>query len=202
MPVIQPIVEGHGEVRAVRSLLTRIGDICLSDDYVDVLRPIRQPRGSLVHPKKDTLERAIQLAAYRLQEAGPSDGRFILLMVDADQDCPAQLGPALHGRAQATRPDIEIFTCLATVMFETWFVGAAESLSDYIGEVAPAEIPSDPEAAGAGKGWIKSRMGTYSEPIDQPRLTATFDIEASAMRCPSLRRLVERLCPAWHPTDG
>lgn len=62
MLVVQPIVEGHGEQRgAAGVLLTRIRELCEPEEYLDVLRPIRQSRGSLASTKKDTLERAVEL---------------------------------------------------------------------------------------------------------------------------------------------
>ena len=104
------------------------------------------------------MERAVGLAAYKLQQAG---GGLILILVDAEDDCAkiGPLGPLLLKRANRARADMDIACVIANVMYETWFVAAAASLGEYL-EVKPEENPIDPEGAGAGKGWIKRHMRT------------------------------------------
>jgi hypothetical protein len=76
---IAPIVEGHGEVSAVPILLRRmIAELNLAVP-IEVVRPIRQPRGSLL--KDRGVESAVQLAAI---EMGGSGAIFIILDSDGD----------------------------------------------------------------------------------------------------------------------
>lgn len=94
--IVVPIVEGHGDAEAVPILLRRIG--AAEGVNVTVKRPVRHPRGKLV--KQDDLQRAVQLAALK----GGSNG-VILVVLDADDDCAAQLGPRLLAWASAARSD-------------------------------------------------------------------------------------------------
>jgi hypothetical protein len=99
MPLrIIPIVEGHGEVAAVPILLRRIAE-ALEVQGIQVGRPIRCQRQKLMKPGE--LERAVELAALKCG----SDGR-LLLLIDGDKDCPAELGPELLARARIVRNDI------------------------------------------------------------------------------------------------
>jgi len=42
------IVEGQGEYKAVRTLLHRVWYELLGGDFLDVIRPFRQPQGTLL----------------------------------------------------------------------------------------------------------------------------------------------------------
>ena len=90
------IVEGHGEVRAVPLLLRRIAQEFDPSLVLDVLPPLRVPRSRLI--KKDELERAVEFAARKTGGRGA-----VLLLIDSDDDCPAQVGPSLMLRARQTR---------------------------------------------------------------------------------------------------
>src|SRR2546422_7828902 len=92
-----PIVEGYGEVPAVPILLRRIVDAFLPNTYAIVGTPIRIPRSKLV--KEGELERAVQLAITKLD----GEPGVVVVIVDADDDCPAVLGPALLARASRVR---------------------------------------------------------------------------------------------------
>jgi hypothetical protein len=60
-PVIAPIVEGHGEVPAVREIVTRIGLELLGGTWIDVAQPFRLDSGKMRKP--DELAKAIRFAA-------------------------------------------------------------------------------------------------------------------------------------------
>lgn len=170
------VVEGHGEVEAVPVLLRRFAD--QSSVPVDIGRPIRVPRGRLV--KEHELRRAIALAAL---QAGANGA--ILVLLDADQDCPARLGPELLAWARAERADRRIAVVVARQEFEAWFVAAAASLVR-AGRLQSADaVPMDPESLRDPKGWLSERLGRrYSETTDQPRFAALFDL-AAARQCAS-----------------
>ena len=78
--------------------------------------------------KKGELERAVELAARKIGGQGA-----IFILLDSDDDCPAQLGPALLCRALEVRSDLPIAVVLAKHEFEAWFLAAAESLRGYKG---------------------------------------------------------------------
>ena len=166
------VVEGHGEVKALPVLLRRMGISIDPDVYLEIMPPIRRPRGSLVS-KQGELERAVELAALK---ARPHGGVFVLL--DSDDDCPAELAPKLLSRAQAAGIGLPVAVILPKREFEAWFLAAAESLRGKRGLPIDLEPPRDAEEIRGAKGWLRERMAgrTYSETIDQPALAALFDL--------------------------
>jgi Domain of unknown function (DUF4276) len=178
---IVPIVEGHGEVEAVPVLLRRLAEA--NGTFVEVARPIRQPKGRLV--KEAELRRAVALAA---KQTRAGDG--ILVLLDADTDCPAAFGPRLLAWARAERADRRIAVVLANREFEAWFLAATTSLVAQGKLPAGTNAPEEPEAITDPKGWLSEAMGRrYSEIIDQPAFAARFDAVA-ARRCASFDKLV------------
>ncbi len=190
---IVPIVEGHGETESIRILLTRIWIELFGNDAIDILRPIRHPSSRLT--KVEYLRKAIELAARKLANEPDHEGQdLILILVDADDALPCQLGPELLTWAIETRGDIPIACVLPNKEFETWFVGSAHTLDEFL-TIDERGIPDDPEVSRSGKAWIENRFsrGKYSSSIDQPRLTARIDLEACRDRCKSFDKLCREL---------
>lgn len=170
---IVPIVEGHGEVKAVPLLLRRFAETFSSTGYIDVGQPIRRPRYSLVRP--GWLERDVEVAA---RNAGQGGG--VLILIDSEGEPPCRLGPELLERARGVRPGLPISVVLAHQEYEAWFLAAASSLRGQRGLPHDLESPSNPEGIRDAKGWLRDRLprgSTYSETLDQPALTATFDLQ-------------------------
>ena len=188
---IVTVVEGHGEVHAVPVLLRRIVQHLSPTAVLDAPRPIRVKRAGLL--RDGELERAIALAARRTGENGS-----ILLLLDADDDCPAELGLRLLARAAAARSDRHIRAVLAKMEFEAWFLAAAPSLAGYGGIDESIARPPDPEAIRNAKGWLSARMPPrrpYRETLHQAAFAAVFDMDAarSASSFDKLWRDVESL---------
>jgi len=204
---VAPIVEGHGEVEAVRILLERAWREIVHGDYIDVLRPIRMPRSKLLKigrrgergvttPDEREIGRAVELAAAKLR--GPFDvalPNLILILLDADYDCPKDLAPAILEATSSRATECDIVCVLAKAEYETWFVAAAESLADYLTVLPNETIPEEPEQSGARKGWIAKRFKSpsYKETVDQPRLTAAMDLKLCRQRAPSFDKLCREL---------
>jgi hypothetical protein len=189
------IVEGHGEVHAVPILVRRLAQEFAPDFFIEVLPPLRVSRSKLI--KKGELERSVELAARKTGGRGA-----IFLLVDSDDDCPAEHGPAILSRARQQRPDIPLAVVLAKREFETWFLAAAKSIAGRRGLSADLVTPSDPESISGAKEWLTANMkrgSRYREVLDQPALTAVFDL-AAARRSDSfdkcyreVRRLLQEL---------
>src|SRR5437667_10491663 len=109
------VVEGHGEVQAVPILIRRVGAVIDPTLSIDGKSPLRVPRSTLIRDRE--LERAVELAARKTGGRGA-----VFILVDRDDDCPAELGPHLLERARKTRSDLPIGVVLAKREFETWFL--------------------------------------------------------------------------------
>src|SRR5437868_3325461 len=114
------VIEGKGEVGAVPLLIRRICNEILGMFAVKMARPVRITKSKLVRPGE--LERAIQFAQSTNQAHGP-----VLVVLDADDDCPAMLGPCLKSRALALAQPGRVSIVVPKYEFETWFLTAAQS---------------------------------------------------------------------------
>lgn len=190
MGAIASIVEGHGDREAIPILIRRIGASLTPPVFPAVEPPLRVPRSKLIKPHE--LERAVEFSARR---AGP--GGAVLLILDADDDCPATLGPELQSRAFRQRANISIGTVLAKREYEAWFLAAAESLRGRRGLSDDLTSPNNPEDIRGAKVWLtahKTDGSSYLETLDQPALTDSFDL-GSARRADSFdkcHREIER----------
>ena len=180
------IVEGHGEERSARILITRVLQALGSSLHPDILPAYRLSRGKLV--KKEELERTIELMARKVG----ADGR-ILVLLDADDDLPCELGPRLLEWARSYRPDRDTSVVVANHEYEAWFLTAAESLRGKRGLPADLTPPAAPEGVRDAKGWLSHRMPDGdSETLDQPALTSVFDLNV-ARRADSFDKFVREV---------
>ena len=187
------IVEGHAEVESVPLLLRRIfAQLGVSD--VQVARPFRVKRNRIVKPGE--LERAISQTIRDRAEVGG-----IMVLIDSDDDCPAELGVQLLNRAkEATQMPVSIV--LAHREFECWFLGSKESLRGVNGIAENATAPPNPEGIRGAKEHLTLNMirgRRYLAVDDQVTFTETFNLNVARQRCPSFDkcyREVERLVHA------
>ena len=187
-PVVACIVEGHGERHAVPLLVRRIAESLSTPVYVDVPPAIRIPRTRLVRPGE--LERATKLAASRVVESQVAGGG-VLILIDADTDCAAQLGPELLARARSVAGATPVEVVLAVMEFEAWFLAALTSLRGERRIRSDAAAPPEPEAIRGAKEALRRQMtpgSAYSPPTDQPALAALMDLDA-ARAAPSFDKL-------------
>lgn len=183
---IASIVTGEGEIEAVPLLIRRIAHELAPGLHVHAPRPQRVPESRLVKPGE--LERRVEFAAR--QAPG------VLVVLDCDDGCPAQEGPALLRRAQAVRPSVPVEVVLARREFETWFLAAAESLAGRRGLLDTLVAPPEPEAIRGAKEWLRRHMKpghAYREVLDQPKLTHAFDMSTARKRSDSFDVLFRRL---------
>jgi hypothetical protein len=177
------VVEGAGEVAALPILIRRIGERLDPPIYPEVDRPVIIKRSRL-DERFGELERGVELAVRSLP--GPGG---LLILLDSDRDCPAELGPTLLERAARTRPDIPLGVVLACREYEAWFLAAAESLRGRRGLPADLEVPADPEAVRGAKEKLRRHepreRRSDKETTDQPAFTAIFDLDLARQRAPS-----------------
>jgi hypothetical protein len=185
---IYPIVEGHGEVSAVPLLLRRLIEVSQAY-HIQVARAIRRRRSELA--KESGLRSSIKLA--RLHQ----DCQAILVILDADDDCPKELGPTLRTWAAEEARGVPCEIVLANHEYEAWFLSAIESLRGQRGIRPDSGAHPSPEAPRDAKGVLEQYMRpqhSYSETADQAALTALFDMKAAYKDCRSFRRMVKAYC--------
>jgi len=181
---IQPIVEGHGEVEAIPILLRRL--LAEAQVYgVDVNRPLRGKRSQLV--REDTLRATVRVALKQ------KDCAALLIIFDADDDCPATVVSVVQKWAQDESGDLPCYVVLSNREYEAWFLGSIESLRGRRGIRQDATSHPSPESIRDCKGKLEDRMEgespAYTETGDQPALTALFDMAAAHRACRSFRRM-------------
>jgi hypothetical protein len=186
-PAIVPIVEGQSEVASIPVLLRRL--LHRSGLYeLEVARPFRVKRDRIVRPGE--LEKALALAGRSRPGAAA-----VVVVLDADDDCPAELGPRLAERCRQTCP-LPALVVVANRELEGWFLGAKESLRGIRGIRNDAAAPEDPEHIRGAKERLSSNMVAgrrYLEIDDQPAFAELVDLELAQERCPSFARFVQRL---------
>lgn len=131
------------------------------------------------------VEDAVTAAALHVD--GPGG---VLVLLDADDDLPCQLGPSLLDRARRVR-SVEIGVVVARSEFESWFLAAAPSLAGYRDLADPLDAPSAPEDLRGAKEWLSGRMAghPYEPTVDQAKLASQFDLDMARTASPSFDKL-------------
>jgi hypothetical protein len=171
-PTIASIVEGDGEVPAVPRLLHRIAAE-LGVPNLLTPTPMRISRGKIT--TGGGIERAVAAGALRVSGKGG-----VLVLLDADDDCPAEYGPLLLARATAARLDKQVSVVLANREFEAWFLAAAPSLAGQFGFPAEFPRPQNSETPRDCNGLLtkaRPKGQPYKETADQAPLTSVFDLK-------------------------
>ena len=167
------VVEGKGEVKAVPILIRRVAAIHFPELDLGIPPPIRFPRNKV--SQIGELEHAVGIAIRSINKQGA-----ILIILDSDDDCPAELAPTLLHRISPVFHNIPIAVVFAKHEFESWFLATGESLRGKRGLERDISPPDNPEAIRGAKEWLRRRMQkgkTYSETRDQAALAALFDID-------------------------
>lgn len=155
MTAIACIVEGDGEVAALPVLLRRLATWLTPDAPMPrIAPPIRAPRDKLLRRPAE-LSRHLQLAAAKCGLGG-----WILILLDADDECPAVLGADLRQRAQELVPHRPVAVVLANREFDAWFIASATSLEGCRGFSVGAQPIPLAEGPRDAKGWIRQRMSS------------------------------------------
>lgn len=189
MTPIVTIVEGDGEVSALPVLLRRFNEWKPAQVYADPMQPIRVRRDRFLN-KEEEFRRQLRLAAAKCGEGG-----WILVVLDADDDCPATLAADILRRAKEYVAHRKLSVVLANREFEAWFIAAASSIDAFRGFHLPADTTVDAEKPRDAKGWLRNRMesGVYREVLDQPAFAAKIDLQQAFDNSRSFRKL----CKEW-----
>ena len=113
------------------------------------------------------------------------------MLMDADDDCPAELAADLLKRAQSERSDLPIAVVVAAREFESWFIASADSLRERFSPGISIEVPANPESIRGAKEWLRDRLlnGKYAATVDQLSPAAKFDLRQARSASASFDKL-------------
>lgn len=193
MPKIVPIVEGDGEVDAVPALLSKLlAEMQRFDIYVgDVANA--HGCGNLTRP--GGVERFVGNACTK------SDCGAVLILMDADKQCPVELARSLSQRVEAVGVRFPVVTVIAKCEYEAWFLASLEtivgqSFGGRPGLPSGLTYPGEVEGVAAVKSWITQSLPKgriYKETLDQLAMTRLIDTDKARQRSRSFRRLCHAL---------
>lgn len=200
---ILPIVEGQTEQRCVERLLQRLwGELLSRSERLQVLEPFRARRGKLVHEDGEELGSCARKASVKLKAkaSGLADSRsMILILIDAEDDCPANLGPRLLSYAKNVLPPETIVSCvLAKRMLENWIFAGASTLAGVNG--LPVNLPPrDRFEDRSGAAWLDEQIRRahptrkYKKTIDAEAFVRNMDLQECRANSPSFDKLCRDL---------
>ena len=188
------IVEGHGEVEALPVLLDRLSAWLLPEGYRAVARPPLRTRKDRFLNKDAEFDRFVGLAGSKAGAEGS-----VLILLDADDDRPAELGRDVLERARRLLPNLPVSVVIANREFEAWFLAAAASLDEPDAFESSRWTGDDPEAPRNAKGKLALCLGrSYREIQDQPAFASRMDLAAARLASRSFRKL----CDDWTKLSG
>lgn len=197
---ISAVVEGHGDGPAVRILANRMLDSM--ERWNIRVRRVKNAKG-----KPQLIRKFENFVRYALHD---EDCRAVLVVVDADYDCPVEMAKRLSVRAVALGLQVPIAIVVPNREFESWFIAALDESPDNpvrarLQLTLDVLCPDDPDAIGSPKGWLKGNMKrprSYAETADQPALAAAVSLALGSERSRSFRRLQHALEELLAAVDG
>lgn len=178
------IVEGQGDEEALPVLARKL--LHERNSY-PVIATHRVKRNKVVKPGE--LEKAVEFASLSPDCSG------ILVVLDADEDCPATTGPTLAARAIAAATHKTVGLVLANTEFEAWAVAGIEGLRGRRGVELDAACNGDPDAIPSPKGALERMMNgrSYLETDDQAAFAQLLDHSLARTRSRSFRKFEREL---------
>lgn len=180
MKVVAAIVEGHGDVESLPTLLR------LFAPSLRIPTPVRVPKSKMLNAdtgpaNSDEIGKYSRIALANIRR---DEKALLLLLLDADSDCPATVGPSLLEAMRHTAGHAcECYAAFAVREFESWIVGGHPDI----------DVQS-PESAGSPKNRLADiNGGKYKESVDQPKFTSKINVQRLQERSPSFRRLFDRI---------
>ncbi len=186
--VIQPIVEGSGDVCAIPVLLRRICHEMFDLYDVRVAAPMRVARSKMV--QESEMRKYLRIAASQ------AHCDLILLFMDADDDCPKQVSEMIQTWIAQENIGPRCEVVVISREYEGWFIAALESLRGVRGIRDDASSHKTPDLVRNPKGVLTHWMeGTsaYHEAADQAALTALVDLTVVRQKCRAFHRLVGKI---------
>ena len=121
----------------------------------------------------------------------------VLVLVDADDECPLEGARSLADKASTLNLNVPVAVVYAKSEYETWFICSLSEdsggrIRDRLNIDSSINAPDDVEDIRGAKEWLKAHMPQgrgYSETRDQETLTHYIDMDLTYGRSRSFRRL-------------
>jgi len=170
------IVEGHGDAQAAPVLIRRL--VSVIDSNLSVAFQVRRiPKSQLL--QQGELERAVEALTRQIGRH-----RRLLVLIDADDDCPKNLAALMNDRCKTAHPDVSVSVVIANKEYEAWFLASARSLTGHSGLEKQLDPPNEPESIRGAKEWLSAHMAagqSYSETRHQAAFSAVLDFSEARL---------------------
>jgi hypothetical protein len=197
-----PIVEGQTEAGCIERLLHRVWmELLAAPLRLQVLPPSRGKRDALIHPERPDLAEKIEEAHAKLASRlrrDPSARGLLLLLLDAEGDCPKELAPRLLKTARQVRSDTDISCVLAKRMLENWIVAGASTLAGV--NDLPNPLPArDQFEDRSGVTWLEAQLRSksmtrkYKKTADAEAFIRVMALQECRENAPSFDKLCREL---------
>lgn len=184
------VVEGHGEVQAVKKLVQRYFEKRRSQ--VRVLNPEKaKGRGNITRDRG--IERFLQAAATKCRSKAA-----ILVVLDAENEpCPGVFAGRLAARAKLCKLPYPVAIVVAMRTFEAWILASIETIASagICSLQRNTRPPSNPETVQDPKKWLERRMKSppYKETKHQAIMTEELDFSLASKNSRSFCQLTKAL---------
>jgi hypothetical protein len=186
-PMIQPIVEGYGEVAAVPILLRRLAEQ-MQVHSVHLGRPIRRSRTQML--REDDMRKYLELSRKQGCKA-------VLVLFDADDLCTQSEANKIQDQASRLAGALPGQIVAANREYEGWFLAGLKSLHP-----DGQSYPGDPDQKRGAKEEFERQMQIrYNAPADQPRYTNSADLALIHLHSRSFRKMTKAYFHLLHALD-
>ena len=200
IPKLIPVMEGHGEVKALSLLMRRL----LQERLVRYDISIGSgPAGTVRAPGRGRLQK--DLGKYLGHAINKPDCAGILVLIDADKDCPLNLAGELRGQYESSRVNVPVEIVCAKEEYEVWFLASIDSIRGRASIPADSVLDNTVESQSSPKSWLTHSMPpgrAYKPTLHQELLTAHIDLQMAYDNSRSFRRMchaLEQLADAISP---
>ena len=191
MPTIVPIVEGPGDVAAFPPLLVSI--LQQLHCRPDVM--VAHGKASVVNAQnKQKLEK--DLEKFLRHALNKPDCGAIIVLVDADDDCPVTKFQQMTHRCRQAGLPVPVQVVYAHRMYESWLLASIETIRGRHGISEEASLEVAVETVGNPKKWLSDQMphgSIYKETTHQVSLSKEIDLDITREKSRSFRRLCHAL---------
>jgi hypothetical protein len=191
MTTIIPVVEGPGDVAALPELLGRI--LLERFNRTDVI--VAQGKSRVVTANgRQKLESKLENFLQHAQNKPECDA--ILVLLDADDDCPVNLAQGILKRCEQLGLTSPVEIVCAHREYESWFLASLDTIKGQRGVPDTAALSQDAEDVQNPKQWITDKMPpgqAYKETTHQASLTQHIDLGMAHNNSRSFRRLCHAL---------